>query len=1303
MLAPIPPPPARPATVPVTPPARLDVRLGGGRVVGYPLPPGDFLLGGGDGCDLRLPGDVPPVILQFQHTGEGLRVLHKAPQFNVSFNGAPLRDTAMLNHGDSLSVGPAEISVSRASGEHLIPKLVPIAEEAEQENAFRQSALDEQASELEADRRLWYARRQEMEAELEAMRQQLASTGQDRLEAVTRREREQAQLAEELTAVRQKLLDDYEAKRQDLATLHEQVLAASKGLEARKADFEEECDRRFEALHDEMEERRVAMEAEFEERRKANEERFAIHIRECEAEIARKRIAFEDDLREYEPRMVSLRLEREQTAATKHELLQQTTVLDGLRQDLARERLSLDAERQWQVERIEKREADLAGREADLARREEFWKADRVAFESERTSHKEDLVRLDRWQAALEARQATIDSRAAEVDTRFEQMKRDAADLEDQLHLANAEELRLHHESERLDRLRADIEVQAGKFAERSAQVEAQQAMLAVLRAKLDRQQDEVKKEMDTLAAERNRQAMQQEELSDKLRDLDMMRAELGFLRDDHEAKTRVVAEQQSLLGTTMDEFRRQKDEVLAAEAKLTDREADLDTRASEIAEQAATLKARLMQALELQQRLEADRVALREREAALAEAEQARQALQEQLRKRAEDLTHRNKSLDEIAREAAEERAVAESLRHGIDEIKARALTEVEAQRNELEAKAAELERQMATIAEREEALSRQVARMKEVGTSFADERKAFFETKQAWETDQAYARQQTLMNQQDAEAFRHKVAEHVAELRRQAPELEHRANGALEKLAGARDVLRGHLAELHAYAKQSRQDLEQARDALIAHGDTIRQREQTLEQSRSEHRLAITAFRQQLHDWQAKIGELKQGFALSDTKAAERNADLDRAAKRLDDAREDLTRQAAAMRDEHRVAIDKRNEMERHLADMREWYRRKLRDLAQGRSVDDSDIPAWDEGSKAELVSTVVTSEVPTTIRLPQSAGPPVLEDADAHLGKLLQERGLLDAATLSALAVESKRQRKTLRQVLLASGVLTVYQMALIEAGNLDGLVMGRLRVIDRIKATPREILFRVFDPNRPASACVLRVLADAESQDRVHAEEFTIRFNAATKVQHANLVNVLETLEIQGRPAVLQEAVNGVPSSDWPALAATPGVWLKLVLETAKGLNQCHKAGLVHGRLAPESVLLTGEGGVKIAGLGEPPWLTGGPVALFDPLPAADLRALGKVAYGWSQIGARRRVGKGKPFPTELSTIIRRLETGAELPMEDIVPIDRPFADTAELLRALTDLAGVFPCPSDVWTKLLNSLHDAGEEEPLRQSA
>ena len=107
------------------------------------------------------------------------------------------------------------------------------------------------------------------------------------------------------------------------------------------------------------------------------------------------------------------------------------------------------------------------------------------------------------------------------------------------------------------------------RFAERSSQVEAQQAMLAVLRGKLERQQEEIRRESEKLFLDKQQRSETRRELDEKLRDAEMLRSELGFLRDDHDAKQQAIAEQQSLLATTLEDIRRQKEDVAAADSRV--------------------------------------------------------------------------------------------------------------------------------------------------------------------------------------------------------------------------------------------------------------------------------------------------------------------------------------------------------------------------------------------------------------------------------------------------------------------------------------------------------------------------------------------------------------------------------------------------------------------------------------------------------------------------------------------------------------------------------------------------------------
>jgi hypothetical protein len=373
-----------------------------------------------------------------------------------------------------------------------------------------------------------------------------------------------------------------------------------------------------------------------------------------------------------------------------------------------------------------------------------------------------------------------------------------------------------------------------------------------------------------------------------------------------------------------------------------------------------------------------------------------------------------------------------------------------------------------------------------------------------------------------------------------------------------------------------------------------------------------------------------------------------------------------------------------------MREWYCRKLRELAG--IGDGGRAPAPVAPPRGD--ATCAEPRTPLTGPRDIVALTGDVEPADRKLGELLRSLGLVEADTLAALLVEARRQRRSLRQVLLASGSVTLYQMALIEAGNLDALVLGPVRVVDRLRATPHETVYRVYDPRRGQEA-VLRVLGEAEMQDAVRPDEFRQRFVQAA-LPHPNLAATLEVLEAGGRPAALQEWLTGLPSTEWGAPAGAPGVWYRLVMQAAQGLEAAHAAGLVHGRLTAEQILLTAEGVVKLCGFGEPHWLAVPPLAGGAEEAVADLSALGRIAVEWcGPAGAKRKAGgKGKAFPDALAAVVERLT--AEVP-------ETRYPGAAELLEDLDRARPEISANPEAWERLLRQVREQGTPQAHARAA
>ena len=62
-----------------------------------------------------------------------------------------------------------------------------------------------------------------------------------------------------------------------------------------------------------------------------------------------------------------------------------------------------------------------------------------------------------------------------------------------------------------------------------------------------------------------------------------------------------------------------------------------------------------------------------------------------------------------------------------------------------------------------------------------------------------------------------------------------------------------------------------------------------------------------------------------------------------------------AEQLQEQRRVVAERRQEVDRHLADMREWYRRKLRELAEERGARGAGRGPQEEGRPATSSATM------------------------------------------------------------------------------------------------------------------------------------------------------------------------------------------------------------------------------------------------------------------------------------------------------------------------------------------------------------
>jgi serine/threonine-protein kinase len=88
----------------------------------------------------------------------------------------------------------------------------------------------------------------------------------------------------------------------------------------------------------------------------------------------------------------------------------------------------------------------------------------------------------------------------------------------------------------------------------------------------------------------------------------------------------------------------------------------------------------------------------------------------------------------------------------------------------------------------------------------------------------------------------------------------------------------------------------------------------------------------------------------------------------------------------------------------------------------------------------------------------------------------------------------------------------------------------------------------------------------------------------QVAHPNVVSVLDLGEVDGRPFVGMERLDGAPL-DPAAMRLHPlDARLELMMHICDGLHAAHERGVVHGHLKPGHVFMTRDGGVKLLDFG-----------------------------------------------------------------------------------------------------------------------
>jgi serine/threonine-protein kinase len=217
------------------------------------------------------------------------------------------------------------------------------------------------------------------------------------------------------------------------------------------------------------------------------------------------------------------------------------------------------------------------------------------------------------------------------------------------------------------------------------------------------------------------------------------------------------------------------------------------------------------------------------------------------------------------------------------------------------------------------------------------------------------------------------------------------------------------------------------------------------------------------------------------------------------------------------------------------------------------------------------------------------------ESNLEKSIVRRGLASPAEVEAckahrakLAAKSRDSSPSLLEIMVDAKVLTRSQMVRLLQEKGDGprkLEIPGYKILDRLG---RGSMGAVYKANQLSvdRVVAVKVLLDSLAQNKEFIKRFEREAKIAAKLSHNNVVNAIDAGEAGGRFFFVMEYIEGPTIKDYldKNKVFEEKEAIRIVMAVAEALKHANHRGLIHRDIKPENVILTKDGGVKLADLG-----------------------------------------------------------------------------------------------------------------------
>lgn len=219
------------------------------------------------------------------------------------------------------------------------------------------------------------------------------------------------------------------------------------------------------------------------------------------------------------------------------------------------------------------------------------------------------------------------------------------------------------------------------------------------------------------------------------------------------------------------------------------------------------------------------------------------------------------------------------------------------------------------------------------------------------------------------------------------------------------------------------------------------------------------------------------------------------------------------------------------------------------------------------------------------------------EANLEKSIIRRGLatpteVEACRAHRAKIAAQATKGTpppsLLEVMVAGKVITRGQMARLLHERGEGprkLEIPGYEIIDRLGKGSMGLVFkgRQISVNRVVA---IKILLDSLAKNKEFIQRFEREAQIAAKLSHNNIVNAIDAGEANGRYFFVMEYVEGPTIKDFldKHKVFEEKEAVRIAMAVAEALKHANQRGLIHRDVKPENVILTNDGGVKLADLG-----------------------------------------------------------------------------------------------------------------------